>query len=316
MKAAALSLAGIRVESLDHYKKDLSLLLAGIKPGLAVLPAHTALLLCAATGLLKEVRHFSGAFKEFRGKAAQWNEQFLALHGALAGALGIYLVAGTTLEIESGFCYHTAYCFGPKGELCGLQRQTHLSREEKELGLSRGGELNLIDLGGVKMGLVVATDSRHPEVGRILALQGAGILAHTGALEVSSNNLQQQLAGMWAQVQQNECWAVEAQLSRTICGREFHARCAVIGPCITAADKSGYLSHTGGGEQFAAAQLNEADRRRAGESFPVLRQFNPAAYAAPAGDACIAPSKNSGMDLHPTAPSPLRGEAGVGVAEK
>jgi predicted amidohydrolase len=278
MKAAALSLDGVRVNNLDYYREDLSLLLAEIKPGLAVLPAHTSLLLCASAGELTETRSFGGAFREFRPKAAQWNERFLALHGALAGELGIYLVAGTTLEIEGGRCYHTAYCFGPGGELCGRQRQTHLSREERELGLSRGVELDLIDLGGIKMGLVVATDARHPEVGRILALQGAGILAHTGALERSANTLAQQLAGMWAQVQQNECWGVEAQLSRVFCGRDFHARCAVLGPCVTAADLSGYLSHTGGGEQCAAARLKEEDRRRAGESFPALRMLNPAAY--------------------------------------
>lgn len=278
MRVAALSLAGIRTDRLDHYREDITGILKELDVKLAVLPAYTALLLCRSTGTLGEAPDFNSAFKLFREKCGQWNGAYLKLHGSLAGELGIHLVAGTTLERAGDHFYHTAYCFDSGGGVCAFQRQTHLNREERELGLSRGTELDLVDLNGIKLGMVIGTDARHPEVGRILAFRGADILIHTGALEAGSNNTQQQLAGMWAQVQQNECWAVEAQLHANISGRNFCARSAVIGPCVASEDLSGYLALAAGGERAAAAQLNQEDRRRARESFPVLRQINPGAY--------------------------------------
>ncbi|HOB28227.1 MAG: nitrilase-related carbon-nitrogen hydrolase [Dethiobacteria bacterium] len=276
-KVAAFSLAGIRMEQPGDYAADLTALFKELQLDLAVLPAHTSFLLCVASGRLGEALDFSDSFKLFIRKSKEWNREFLQLHSELARANELYLVAGTTVEEEADRFYHTAYCFGPDGEICGRQRQTHLSREERAFGLSRGEELPLFELAGMKTGLIVGTDARHPEVGRIFALQGAGLVAHAGAI-IAGPACKTQPAGIWAQVQQNQFWAVEAQLKRTLGGRSFGAQCTVIGPCEITPGFTGYLACETAKTPFAAAELSEPERLRIKSDYPLLELLNPRAY--------------------------------------
>jgi len=277
MRVAALSLAGLPLERPGDYAAALTALVERLQVGLAVLPAHTSFLLCAGAGHLGETRDFARCYKLFMQKARDWNSEYLQLHSGLARKNGIYLVAGTTIEEVDGLFYHISYCFGPNGEICGKQRQTHLSREERSLGLSRGNELHLFNLAGMKTGLIVGTDARHPEVGRIFALQGADLVVHSGAI-LAGRESRVQPAGMWAQVQQNQFWGVEAQLKASICGRSFAAQCAVIGPCEITPGSTGYLDREGSEKPFAAAELIESDRQRIRREYPLLQLLNPKAY--------------------------------------
>lgn len=277
MRVVALSLAGVDTSSFLQYAKDLTALLEKENAALAVLPAHCALALYYGSSRLKSPSDFHQAFRLFCDKAQAWNADFLALHAELAGKLGIYLVAGSTVEKTEGHVYHTSYCFDPRGEICAAQRQTHLDRMERGLGLSRGVELKLFELNGMKAGIAVCTDARHPEVGRIFSLQGADLIIHPGAL-ASGANCRSQAAGMWAQVQQNQCWAVEAQLYGAVCGRRFAAECFIIGPCEVTADLSGYLARAFLSAPVAAAELDEAARDRVRQAYPILRLLNPEAY--------------------------------------
>lgn len=277
MRVAALSLAGLPVEQPGDYAAALTSLLETLQVRLAVLPAHTSFLLCAAGGHLGEMRDFTACFRAFMQKSTEWNEQYLRLHSHLAGENELYLVPGTTVEEVDGRFYHTSYLLGPDGKICGRQRQAHLSREERALGLSRGEELSLFDLAGMKTGLIVGTDARHPEVGRILALEGAALVIHCGAL-ANGRESTVQPAGIWAQVQQNQFWAVEAQLKGSICNRSFGAQCAVIGPCEITPGLTGYLDREAVAKPFAAAELIEANRRRIKSDYPLLSLLHPEAY--------------------------------------
>ena len=277
MRVAALSLAGSRAQGLTDFMEELEKLLRGLDVRLAVLPAYAGLLLARQTGLLPQQGSFRALFSAFAAQSTRWNREYRTLCGALAAKLGLYLLAGTTLEHDQGRLYHTAYLFGPQGEICGKQRQTHLTREERELGLSRGTELLLFPAGPFQVGIVIGNDSRHPETGRILALQGADILLHPGAMGEGFTGPSQE-AGMWAQVQQNQCWAVEAQRCGTIGERSFAAASAFIGPCEATADLSGYLARGSAGTAAVSALLDQAKRRQAKENFPVLRQLTPEAY--------------------------------------
>ena len=276
-RVAAFSLAGIRTGRPEEYAADLAGLFKESAPDLVVLPAHTSLLLCEAWGLLEREPDFGGKFKLFTQKAAEWNKRYFQLHSELARTGELYLAAGTTVEKERGKLYHTAYCFGPDGGLCAQQRQTHLSREERSFGLSRGEELHLFELAGMKTGLIVGTDARHPEVGRILALKGAPLVIHTGATAAGKES-RAQPAGIWAQVQQNQFWAAEAQLKGSIGGRSFGAQCAVIGPCEITAGRTGYLDRESEERPFAAAELVEEKRLRIKEKYPLLKLLRPEAY--------------------------------------
>lgn len=277
MRVAALSLAGFPMKQLEDYAAALSMLLKKLHAKLVVLPAHTSFLLCAASGCLGETHGFADSYRCFMHNSREWSHRYLHLHSSLARRSNLYLVAGTTIEEVNEHFYHTSYCFGPDGEICGKQRQTHLSREERALGLNRGNELHLFDVAGIKAGLVVGTDALHPEVGRIFALEGADLVAHSGAFIAGRGNLVQP-AGMWAQVQQNQFWAVEAQLSGSICDRTFGAQCAIIGPCEVTPGLSGYLDSEAVKKPFAVAELVEADLKRIKRDYPLLQLLNPKAY--------------------------------------
>ncbi len=277
MRVAACSLDGIPVDDAGGYTVALAALFQELKVELAVLPAHTSFLLYRAECSTGGSDDFDTSFKGFMQGSAEWNERYLELHSRLARESKLFLVAGTTVEQDDGRYFQTCYCFEPGGEICGRQRQTHLNRDERALGLSRGEELHLFNLGGMKTGLITGTDARHPEVGRILALEGAGLIAHSGGLATASER-SAQAAGIWAQVQQNQFWAVEAQLNGSVCGRSFGAQCAVIGPCEATPGFTGYLDRSAPEKSYALAELHEPDRQRVKNDYPLLDFLNPGAY--------------------------------------
>lgn len=277
LKVAVFSLAGIRTGRPEDYAADLAAFIKALQPDLVVLPAHSSFLLCDSTGRLDGAADFSARFRLFTRQAKEWNERYLSRHREAARKSKIYLAAGTTVEEEGGRLYHTAYCFDPEGKICGRQRQTHLSREERGFGLSRGVELSLFEIGGMRTGLIVGTDARHPEVGRILALEGAALVIHSGALLAGPASLSQP-AGVWAQVQQNQFWAAEAQLAGRIGERSFGSRCAVLGPCEITPGLTGYLTPEESGRPYASAELPEAERLKIKERYPLLKLLRPQAY--------------------------------------
>ncbi len=278
MRVSAITMADLRLSSTELYRSDLSALLEKCAAGLAVLPAYSALFLGLATGALEPAPDFAGALRQYLKNHNDWNRQYLELHSSLARDLKIYLVAGTVVESEAGCRYHTAYCFNPGGDTWGSQRQTHLTRAEREIGFSRGEELNMFDLDGLQAGMVVGNDARHPEVGRIFALRGAALLLHCGALE-AGYNCWPQVAGMWSQVQQNQFWAVEAQLKGKVGARSFGAPPAVIGPCEITPGQSGYLARGYPHSAVITAELDEEARRQIRQQYPLLELLNPAAYS-------------------------------------
>ncbi len=275
-------MADIRLDSFDHYSRDLSGLIKDCGAGVVVLPAYSSLVLGLGSGAFMPGPDFAGTLYMFSADSDGWNDLFFELHSTLARKNKIFLAAGTTVEKEAGGYYHSAYCFNPAGEICCRQRQTHLAQVERELDFSRGEELNLFNLegltcGDLKAGLVVGNDARHPEVSRIFALRGADLVLCSGALKAGIN-CWSQAAGMWAQVQQNQFWAVEAQLSATIAGQTFGAASAVIGPCEITPGQSGYLARGYPATPVVTAGLNESDRQNIKSSYPLLKMLNREAY--------------------------------------
>jgi predicted amidohydrolase len=277
MRVAAISLAGINLNSINHYREDLTLLLRKSGAQIAVLPAYSSIALGISSGVLKATGGFYDTVRSLLPGNEVWNRGFLEIHGRIAGELELYIAAGTIFEVDANRSYHTAYCFDPAGRICCRQHQTHLSRFERELGLNRGEEINLFPLGDLKAGLITGSDARYPEVGRIFGLLGADIILHCGALEYGYN-CWPQVAGMWAQVQQNQFWCVEAQLSGRIADRSFGAASAVLGPCEITPGQSGYLARGYPDTPLVAAELDEEARQVLKNEYPLLEILNPAAY--------------------------------------
>lgn len=280
MRVAALSMAGLNLTSLDRYAEDISSLTAETAPQVLVLPAYSSLALGLKIGKIQAAPTFVETISTALSSDAawnSWNEEFLAFHASIARRLSIYLAAGTLFEAESSNCYHTAYCFDPKGAICCRQRQGHLTRKEKVMGLNRGEELVLFGLGDMKAALMSGNDFRHPEVGRILGLLGADIILCSGAMK-KGYNCWPQVAGIWAQVQQNQFWAVEAQLGLKVIDCDFGAGSAVIGPTEITPGLSGYLARGYPRTPLVYAELDETARHRLKEEYPILEMLNPAAY--------------------------------------
>lgn len=286
VEVAALSLRGSHFHSRESYGKYLGEIAAenSNRPALLVLPAHNALFCALRWGDLGAPVVFKAAAAAFlelirpNNDVNGWYEQFLELHAALAHKHKVHLVSGTILEIaEDGLLYHSAHLFSPEGALLGLQRQTHLSRAEKDFGFSRGVEVNVFPTSIGKLGIVVGTDAWYPEVGRILALQGTEIVCHCGAT-LSGSHPVQQLAGMWAQVQQNQFFCVESQLAADIAGTTFGVQSAIHAPCEMTGGKTGFLARDESGEGVIRAFLDQQARRTVIDSYPILKQLNPGAY--------------------------------------
>jgi predicted amidohydrolase len=278
MQVTAVSLAGITLNSIDLYKHDLTVLLKESAADLAVLPAYSALLLGLSLGELASAATFTTTVCDYLAdKNGAWNKKFLALHSSLASDLNVYLACGTLFETEQEKSYHSAYCFDPAGNICCRQQQTHLTRAESDIGLSRGIVLNLFSVDKFQVGMVIGNDARHPEVGRIFGLRGADLLLHSGALE-GSLNCWLQAAGMWAQVQQNQFWAAEAQLCGEISGCSFNTASNILGPCEITPGQSGYLKRGYPGTAVVTAKLDENIRHPLKESYPLLKLLNPEAY--------------------------------------
>jgi predicted amidohydrolase len=277
MLVAALSLSGIDLNTIEGYISGIKALLAKPKPKVAVLPAHSALVLGLAVRRLNNKSSVHDTFACYLDQGAEWNSEFLNLHRRLAEELSLYFVIGTVIEKEEDHLYQTAFCFNPEGKICCTQRQTHLTLFERELRLCRGERVQLFQVGKIKVGLIVGNDIRQPEVGRIMVMMGADLLLCSDAI-AGKTTCWQQVAGAWAQVQQNQVFAVEAQLNAPIAGCCFGATLAITAPCEITNGNTGYLIRGNPGSPVIFSELNFCALDQIRSSYPLLKLLNPGAY--------------------------------------
>jgi predicted amidohydrolase len=75
---------------------------------------------------------------------------------------------------------NSAICVDERGELVGCYRKTHLFGDERGVFVA-GDELLVVEIGGLKAGLMICFDVEFPEVARSLALAGAELLVTVSA---------------------------------------------------------------------------------------------------------------------------------------
>ena len=110
--------------------------------------------------------------------------QLHSLCASSARKYGIYLSAGTVPEIEDGKIYNTAYVFDRNGNQIAKHRKMHMFDIDIRNGqafresdtLSPGSSITVFDSEFGKIGLCVCFDFRFPELGRIMALNGARLV--------------------------------------------------------------------------------------------------------------------------------------------
>ena len=91
-----------------------------------------------------------------------------------------YIVSGFH-EKEGDELFNTSLLFSPAGEI-GKYRKIHLFLNEKEIYSKGNLGLSVFQVEGFKMGMLICFDYHFPEVWRIMALKGAGFIAHPSNL--------------------------------------------------------------------------------------------------------------------------------------
>lgn len=97
----------------------------------------------------------------------------LAREGDAAVIFGVH-------ERVPGGVANSAVCVDRRGNLAGSYRKTHLFGDERGAFVA-GDELLVVEICGVKTGLMICFDVEFPEVARSLALAGAGLLVTISA---------------------------------------------------------------------------------------------------------------------------------------
>jgi predicted amidohydrolase len=76
--------------------------------------------------------------------------------------------------------FNSAFCIDGDGTLAGVYRKTHLFGDEVGA-FAAGDELLVVDLAGVRVGVMICFDVEFPEVARALAVAGAEMLVTISA---------------------------------------------------------------------------------------------------------------------------------------
>ncbi|MGH8823659.1 MAG: carbon-nitrogen hydrolase family protein [Jiangellaceae bacterium] len=104
----------------------------------------------------------------------------------VAGRLGVHLVWGTYARGEEpGVLHNAAMLAGPSGALLGVYRKTHpFCTELRSRGgwVTPGDDVCVVETDLGRIGMMVCFDGDFPELARIMALQGAELVARPSAL--------------------------------------------------------------------------------------------------------------------------------------
>lgn len=142
--------------------------LAGARADLIILPE------LFATGYIFESRDELLALAE-----ADDGETFTALRQLSRQTSGA-IVAGIA-ERAGDACYNSCFVFA-RGEIAGAYRKIHLFDREKAIFAPGDRGFVVVDVDGVRLGLLICFDWIFPEVARSLALAGAEVLCHPANL--------------------------------------------------------------------------------------------------------------------------------------
>ncbi len=105
---------------------------------------------------------------------------FLRYLEALCRRYGFHLVSGLN-ERAGDRLYNTAVLVGPHGYV-GRYRKLHLFLNEKDYFRPGDEGLPVFDIGPCRVGMLICFDWLFPEAWRVLALQGAEVVAHPANL--------------------------------------------------------------------------------------------------------------------------------------
>jgi predicted amidohydrolase len=202
---------------------------------------------------------------------------------ALARGSGIALLLGYPERGEDNAIYNAVRLIGRDGRSLANYRKCHLFGD-LDRDMFRAGESPpaVIELDGIRVGLLICYDVEFPESVRLLALAGADLVAVPTALMDSFEVVVRTIVP--ARAVENQVFLAYANR----CGREGDLRYCGLS-CVVGPDGAD-LVRAGRGEELVFADL-DFDRLRAARALsPYLRDRRPDLYA-PLVDAARAPWK-------------------------
>jgi len=155
-----------------------------------------------ARSLKVDFRRLLGGLLEV--KAAEVWAAYEEIYGGLAKEFDLTLVAPSAYlpDPADGIIRNIAVVYSPSGERLGYQAKGILHPEDEDLA-QPGAEWNVIQTDVGRIGLMLGGDVLYPEIGRLLAYQGAEMLIAQGA--ATERVLYEKLrSGMLARMQDNQ----------------------------------------------------------------------------------------------------------------
>jgi predicted amidohydrolase len=193
----------------------------------------------------------------------------------LARESRLYLVFGSALSVgDDGRLSEVAYLFRPDGSRLGVQRRTHLECLERQDEWHTADELLVFETPVGRLGVIIGEDVLHPEVSRILCLQGANVLVHL----CLGRSLRQAewMRHLWREVQANQVFGLESCLI----GDRYPGLARVHGPLEMAADGSGVLACSERADCSVAvvAWLDFDELQHVVDAYPIYGMLNHEMY--------------------------------------
>ncbi|MDD6793844.1 MAG: hypothetical protein PUE01_00280 [Clostridiaceae bacterium] len=98
----------------------------------------------------------------------------------IAAENNTYLI-GALVEKHNEYLYNTAVVIGPKG-LIDTHRKVYLTDFEKDI-FDAGSKFEVLDIQGVKVGVVVCYECSFKEISEILKAEGVQLICHTANID-------------------------------------------------------------------------------------------------------------------------------------
>lgn len=122
---------------------------------------------------------------------------------SLAAEYGVTIVGGSIYEEKEGTRYNTSYIYGPKGQLLGEYRKTHIPHDpaffEQNYFKSGGSNFRVFETevrgNPVKLAVLICYDQWFPEAARSVALLGADVIFYPTAIGTVKGVVEQE--GNW-----------------------------------------------------------------------------------------------------------------------
>jgi predicted amidohydrolase len=205
-----------------------------------------------------------------------------------AARRGLWLVAGSFIEqVDAEHRANTSVVVSPTGEIVATYRKVHLFdvdvpgavfRESAVFGA--GDELVVTDVDGVgPVGLSICYDLRFPELYRILALRGAGLIVVPSAFTARTGPHHWEVL-LRARAIENQLYVVAAGQVGTSGERlSWHGHSMIIDPWGSVLAEAPADAQ----EAVVVAEVDAAERERVRTILPSLANRRPDAYRWPTG---------------------------------